>query len=213
MLSSYAMEIADIPLIAGHPALDFMNALEERATPAEVNYLPSYDHLLRWTARVGLVPAALQRALARAAGEHPAKAKKRWSEAMAFRRDLDAIFRALGEGRPPPDPALRALNAMLARAHAHRRLESAKAGAIDWAWPAGALEIATWAIALSAADLLTDADKRSRIRICGNPVCDWMFLDESRTGQRRWCRMNVCGNEAKVRRFRDRQRAEQARGR
>ena len=37
------MEIADIPLIGGHPALDFLNALEERATPAEVNYLPGYE--------------------------------------------------------------------------------------------------------------------------------------------------------------------------
>ena len=37
------MEIDDIPLIGGHPALDFLNALEERATPAEVNYLPGYE--------------------------------------------------------------------------------------------------------------------------------------------------------------------------
>jgi predicted RNA-binding Zn ribbon-like protein len=70
------------------------------------------------------------------------------------------------------------------------------------------LEIPLWEIALAGAALLTDAKRCGRIRICGNPACDWMFLDDSRTGQRRWCRMNVCGNEAKVRRFRERQRKE-----
>jgi predicted RNA-binding Zn ribbon-like protein len=203
------MEIADIPLVAGHPALDFLNALEERATAAEVNYLPSYDHLLRWAARVQLVPAGMQRALARAAAAHPSKAKKAWSIAMELRRGLDATFRALAKGKPPPDPALRALNALIARAHQHRRLETLSGGAIGWAWPADEPEIVAWEIALAAGGLVTDPDRIARIKICGNPACDWMFLDESRTGQRRWCRMNVCGNEAKVRRFRERQRTGQ----
>jgi predicted RNA-binding Zn ribbon-like protein len=203
------MEIADIPLIGGHPALDFLNALEERATPAEVNYLPGYEQLLRWSARAGLLSERTQRALLRVQGEHPGKAKKVWAAAMDLRRALDAIFRTLAKGKPPPEDALRVLNATLAEAHARRRLQSQAGGALAWRWDAEALEIPAWEIALAAAALLTDAGRCARIRICGNPACDWMFLDESRTGQRRWCRMNVCGNEAKVRRFRERQRAGQ----
>ena len=91
-------------------------------------------------------------------------------------------------------------------AHAHRSLRPQSGGALAWRWEVEALEIVAWEIALAAAALLTDTGRCARIRICGNPACDWMFLDESRTGQRRWCRMNVCGNEAKVRRFRERQR-------
>ena len=185
------MEIADIPLIGGHPALDFLNALEERATPAEVNYLPGYDALLR------------------EAAEHPGKARKVWAAAMDLRRTLDAVFRTLAKGKPPPEDALRGLNATLAEVHAHRKLQPQAGGAMAWRLAAEALEIPAWEIALAAAALLTDAGRCARIRICGNPACDWMFLDESRTGQRRWCRMNVCGNEAKVRRFRERQRAGQ----
>jgi len=208
------MEIADIPLIGGHPALDFLNALEERATPAEVNYLPGYDPLLRWSARAGLVAERSQRALLRMQGEHPGKAKKVWAAAMDLRRALDAIFRTFAKGKPPPEDALRVLNATLAEAHAHRRLQpqvggALAGGALAWRWAAEALEIPAWEIALAAAALLTDAGRCARIRICGNPACDWMFLDDSRTGQRRWCRMNVCGNEAKVRRFRERQRKDQ----
>ena len=202
------MEINDIPLIGGHPALDFLNALEERATPAEVNYLPGYEALLRWSARAGLVSERMQRALLRMQGEHPVKAKKVWAAAMDLRRALDAVFRTLAKGKPPPEDALHALNAALAAAHAHRRLQPQAGGALAWRWETEALEIPAWEIALAAAALLTDAGRCARIRVCGNPACDWMFLDESRTGQRRWCRMNVCGNEAKVRRFRERRRAE-----
>jgi predicted RNA-binding Zn ribbon-like protein len=202
------MEIDDIPLVGGHPALDFLNALEERATPAEVNYLPGYEPLLRWSARVGFVSERTQRALLREAADHPGKAKKVWAAAMDLRRALDAIFRTLAKGKPPPEDALRALNAALAEAHAQRRLRPRAGGSMAWRWEEETLEIPSWEIALAAAALLTDAERCARLRICGNPACDWMFLDKSRTGKRRWCRMNVCGNEAKVRRFRERQRAE-----
>lgn len=203
------MEIDAIPLIAGHPALDFLNALEERGTPAEVNYLPGYAPLLRWSARAGLLPERTQRALLRAEAAHPGKAKKVWAAAMDLRRALDAVFRMLAKGKPPPEDALAVLNVALAAAHARRSLRPQADGALAWRWDAEALEIPAWEIALAAAALLTDAARCARIRICGNPACDWMFLDDSRTGQRRWCRMNVCGNEAKVRRFRERRRKEQ----
>ena len=45
-----------------------------------------------------------------------------------------------------------------------------------------------------------------RIRICANDTCRWIFYDESRAGLRRWCDMATCGNRAKARRHRERQR-------
>jgi predicted RNA-binding Zn ribbon-like protein len=81
-------------------------------------------------------------------------------------------------------------------------------GSIAWTWNLAnaGLEIVVWELAPAAAGLMTDADRRARIRICANGPCDWMFLDTSRGGHRRWCRMGVCGNVSKVRRFRERQR-------
>ena len=52
----------------------------------------------------------------------------------------------------------------------------------------------------------------TRFRICANDACRWVFEDTSRGGRRRWCDMQSCGNRAKVRRFRSRQRAEDAGG-
>jgi len=49
-----------------------------------------------------------------------------------------------------------------------------------------------------------------RFRICANDTCRWIFYDESRSGQRRWCDMATCGNRAKARRHRARQKEESA---
>ncbi len=45
-----------------------------------------------------------------------------------------------------------------------------------------------------------------RFRICASETCRWIFFDESRSGQRRWCDMATCGNRAKARRHRARQK-------
>src|SRR5436190_1775578 len=48
-----------------------------------------------------------------------------------------------------------------------------------------------------------------RFRICANDTCRWIFYDESRSGQRRWCDMATCGNRAKARRHRERQKEQE----
>ncbi len=56
-------------------------------------------------------------------------------------------------------------------------------------------------IAASWADLLTRTPLDS-LRVCANPACHWVFVDQSRSQSRRWCRQWACGNLMKVRRFR-----------
>jgi predicted RNA-binding Zn ribbon-like protein len=202
------MDIEDIPLIGGHPALDFVNSVEGRGSETTLNYLADYDRLARWCARVGLIAPRDGTRVRQQAKRHPMIAARVWREAMALREGLNDVFRALVRSDDPPKPAVAVLNAAIERAFGNRRLQPTNPGAIAWMWnPANAgLEIVTWEIALSAAGLMTDADRRARIRICANGPCDWMFLDTSRGGRRRWCRMGVCGNVSKVRRFRQRQR-------
>jgi len=47
---------------------------------------------------------------------------------------------------------------------------------------------------------------RARLGFCANPRCRWLFLDESDSHTRRWCDATACGNRAKVRRHRARER-------
>jgi predicted RNA-binding Zn ribbon-like protein len=51
------------------------------------------------------------------------------------------------------------------------------------------------------------AGRPQRLRVCDNDACRWVFYDSSPTGKRRWCDMATCGNQAKARRHRARQKA------
>ncbi len=61
-------------------------------------------------------------------------------------------------------------------------------------------------IAKSFADILIEGDL-TRIKLCENSDCRWVFYDRSRSRTRRWCEgASGCGNLLKVRRFRKRQK-------
>lgn len=47
----------------------------------------------------------------------------------------------------------------------------------------------------------------SRIRICDNPDCLWVYYDDTRNRSKRYCDDKLCGNLMKVRRFRARRKA------
>jgi predicted RNA-binding Zn ribbon-like protein len=51
----------------------------------------------------------------------------------------------------------------------------------------------------SVADLLA-SDKLASVKRCANEECRYLFLDDSKSGSRRWCSMASCGNRAKARR-------------
>lgn len=45
---------------------------------------------------------------------------------------------------------------------------------------------------------------RGDLKQCANPLCRFLFVDRSRNRSRVWCEMAVCGNRARVGRFRHR---------
>lgn len=59
-------------------------------------------------------------------------------------------------------------------------------------------------IAFSLSTMLTESDKM--IRKCANPDCGIYFHDISPKKNRKWCSMELCGNNAKARAFLDRSR-------
>jgi len=203
-----SMDIEKIALIGGHPALDFVNSVEGRGSGTTLNYLADCDRLAQWCVRAGVIAPAAGARMRRQAKRHPAIAARIWQDAMDLRASLNDIFRALVRADDPSKRAVALLNGAIERAWGNRRLQPVRRGSMTWTWnPANAgLEIVVWELALAAAGLMTDAERRARIRICANGPCDWMFLDTSPGRRRRWCRMGVCGNVSKVRRFREKQR-------
>ncbi|WP_455218306.1 CGNR zinc finger domain-containing protein, partial [Kaarinaea lacus] len=52
-------------------------------------------------------------------------------------------------------------------------------------------------LAYQGATLLSSA-QAEHLKRCNNPDCVLLFVDTSRTQQRKWCSMDTCGNRAKV---------------
>jgi predicted RNA-binding Zn ribbon-like protein len=49
-----------------------------------------------------------------------------------------------------------------------------------------------------------------RLKLCDSDTCRWVFFDRSRNHSSRWCTMASCGNRAKARRFREKEKASSA---
>ena len=60
-------------------------------------------------------------------------------------------------------------------------------------------------MARSLGDLLASPD-RTRVKQCDGERCLWLYLDRTKNRGRRWCEMKTCGNRAKVRAHRRRNR-------
>ena len=123
-----------------------------------------------------------------------------FDDALALRESIYRIFLSISEGGTPAARDLDIFNAALA--DTPRRLGvSARGGTYSWlvAPPALSLGGALAPVIWSAADLLTHAGER-RIRRCANDKCQWVFVDRSKGGTRRWCDMSSCGNRAKAHR-------------
>ena len=122
----------------------------------------------------------------------------------ALRAVLRPMLEAFGRFEPAAAADVQALNGVLAASPRISRLEAMPGGyrmvevsaSPDWRW-------ALARVAESAAELLADGDP-SRLRVCANPACSWMFYDETRNGSRLWCEGAICGNLLKVRRHRAR---------
>jgi predicted RNA-binding Zn ribbon-like protein len=111
---------------------------------------------------------------------------------------LWSLFVALAEGQPPAPEALDALRTAEADGLASGRLV-ASSGGYAWTWTADpGLERPLRQIVHAAVDLLTTGPL-DRLKTC--PGCGYAFVDETKNGSRRWCAMEDCGTDEKMRRF------------
>ena len=188
-----------VTLLGGHPALDFVNTVGGRTHSTATKYvvdrehLESVDDLLTWAKEAGI---------AKPPRRAPASLLDR---ALRLRESLYRIFKSFIDGRKPDARDLDVLNRELAEARAHERLAVIGGRATIELEERDSAEHMLRVIARAAAELLT-SDRMSRVRLCGGESCGWLFLDTSRNRSRQWCDMGDCGNIAKVRRFREKQR-------
>jgi predicted RNA-binding Zn ribbon-like protein len=130
----------------------------------------------------------------------------RWLGAPVPPRDLrrltglrETLRDALDPAHPHRPAALDRLNALLRSARAYPQL--GPDGGLTVTFPPGGAPPRLAAILGAVVTASLDGTLR-RLKICANPDCRWAFYDPSRNTSGRWCDMAVCGNRAKVRKYR-----------
>ncbi|MDD9268108.1 CGNR zinc finger domain-containing protein [Paenibacillus sp. GCM10023248] len=107
----------------------------------------------------------------------------------------------------PHEADTEALNAIMAGGPVIRKLVSDEGRyRLEWYGLNRRWEQVLADIAASMAQSIANGET-SRIRICDNPNCLWVYVDETRNRSKRYCDDKMCGNLMKVRRFRARQKA------
>lgn len=196
---------APFDLCAGHPVLDFVNSLDYRfGSRDSIEGLQSYDDLLRFTRETQLLDptriAQIKRTATPASGARSLRAARTLREAFA------ATIYAVVDGQPPSASDLETLERCFHTADRHRELRwrqgAAEQPVVAWSWrrDEGDAELPVWVLALAARDLLLSPEM-ARVRACEAETCRWLFLDTSKSHTRRWCKMKVCGNRMKARRY------------
>ena len=177
--------------------LAFANTLMWRGSPEPSESLSDVNALLAWCERQAFGAGALTE-IRTWASSHPEPAAAWFADAISLRETIYRIFESLAADKPVADKDFVALSEAVAAAPARAQL-ARQANGYGWriaaATPSALLAPVLW----SASDLLLDAGRR-RIRQCANEKCLWLFVDESKSGTRRWCDMTSCGNRAKAQR-------------
>src|SRR5437773_3921201 len=190
-------------LVGGDVCLDFTNTVGGKRGLATREYLNSYTDFACWCQQTDLLNESAADALLRIAARHPDESAEALQRAIALRETIYRIFAALASGESPEAADLDHLNAELSTHLGRLRVASSKKG-FNWTWlnSDDALDQPLGPIARSAADLLTSPHLLEQVRLCEGDTCGWLFVDSTKNHSRRWCVMSDCGNVAKVRRFR-----------
>jgi predicted RNA-binding Zn ribbon-like protein len=197
--NAQARAVRELPIVAGHLALDFANTVDDPLGPARFDHAATYAELVRWAMRTQVITRARASRLLRVAAGHPQDAAVATTSAHELRDALNQTFGAVADGAPDTPRQWTRLRPFVADALATAALDDSDPTGPHWAWTqTGDLAVVLHPIASAAADLLV-SDQLRRVKRCAR--CPWLFLDSSKNRSRRWCDMNDCGTAQKIERY------------
>jgi predicted RNA-binding Zn ribbon-like protein len=174
--------------------LDFANTRFWRGIEPSTETLYGIDDLVGWCVANEALPT--ERA-ERWKGAPDAAAV--FADALDLREAIYRVFVRMASKASPESRDLETINRALAETPPRRALAPLPSG-FGWDVPPapGAVGLLT-PVLWSAGDLLTGR-RLAKLKHCANDRCLWLFLDDSKSGNRRWCTMASCGNRAKAHR-------------
>lgn len=187
--------IRELPVVGGDLALDFANTVDDPLGPERHDHIADYYTLLWWSVRVGVLTEQDAERLLRRAEPRRAASVVRRAHQLRTAINLAAGAVAGGSAIAGTDglPGWDEL-----RGTAGQAVQESELVRLRPVWAFETLESPLWPVASAAYELLTDPRAR-RIKRCAG--CPWLFLDQSKNGSRRWCSMEICGTNEKMRRY------------
>jgi predicted RNA-binding Zn ribbon-like protein len=194
----------------GAVCVDFVNTVSNRSGDSPEELLVDYGTLVSWAGQAGILSRDEQGDLRAAGRADPGGAAAALGEARSLREEIAAAFAAApaagGAPRARSQLAKRA-GRYLSRAEVRPKADGAFEPRFPVTGPVAGLDGLLGPIAWSALELLLHGEP-SRVKVCGDESCGWLFVDESRNRSRKWCSMDSCGNRAKAQRHYARSRAQ-----
>ena len=197
----------DFEWVAGELCLDFHNTVSwDPGDPSRSDGFREYGDLVGWAEGSWLIPPERAAELRADAGRRREEAQRALGRARTLRANLHALFMALAEGGRPAQPDLQHFNDVLGEISLKIQFAPEQQWfEWDWTCDVGDLTQFLWPVVWSAASLLHSEDL-GHVRMCASDRCGWLFLDQSRRRNRKWCAMKDCGNKAKAKRYYHRHR-------
>jgi len=192
-------------LVGGSLCLDVANSVDGRVLDVPLDYLTTYADLVDWAARAGGLSSAEAEMLRASADADPDAASEELVRVRGLREAVFALFYGHATDGVAGADHLAAVQESYTDALRHGRLEAGDAG-MRWTWEPD-LRLPRWRVAQSAIELTTSGSL-DRVKACASQDgCQYLFVDTSKNGSRRWCSMTDCGNQAKSKRLTARRRA------
>lgn len=188
---------SEIPFVGGDVTLDFVNTAEERGHPDAGEVLVTPADLRVWGQRYGLLGPSAR--LGDDAGDELDRARH-------ARELLYDVFAARARGRPVATGRLAELADLARAAYQAASLRPARDRSVRWRWSRSDLATVRHVAVTSGVELL-HAEPSPRLKQCPGDRCGWIFLDTTKRGNRVWCLMSECGQDAKDERRRARRNA------
>lgn len=194
-------------------AIRFVNTVAWRLRDPIEDRTESPEAMLKWMLDAKLVDRATFESVGARWKTSPQDARGFLQVAVALREAIYRLCLARMSGKQADMKDIVILNRQLAKPLGGIGLVPFRS-ALTWQGERGAAAGPLLTpIAWSAASLLT-GPRAGRVKQCQDERgCGWLFIDESRAQNRRWCSMGDCGNLAKSRRHFHRTAAKAAKAR
>jgi len=176
--------------VGGHLALDFCNTAGEHLAAQPDELWRDWESFLRWGTQVGLIASESYFELL----SHP----ESLVEIIQLREAIYRVGLGVARGRSISE---RDVEFIRDRANAPRPKIVLRSSAARWRPATSRASQQLCAVLAGEALSLFCSPNAARVGICEGGNCGWLFINESRGKQRRWCDMSDCGSRAKARRF------------